>query len=433
MMLVSSLLAAALVAPAADGTLKPTDWPQWRGPNRDGVSPETGLLKAWPSAGPPLAWTAKNLGLGFGAPSVAAGKVFGIGSRDGKDGVWALKEADGSHVWFTPFADTARVGRQTNGPAGTPTYHDGKVYAVSLGGTLACLDAGSGKLLWSKNYVSDFGGRVPMWGFSESPLVDGNKVVCAPGGSKAAVVALAADTGSVIWQTPVNPVGQGNGYSSAVKATVAGVPMYVVLLGQSAGIVGVAADTGKLLWQYNKAALGGVAQIPTPIVRGDKVWFSTSYSGGAALLQLVKTGDKFTVKELKTYRKPELNNHHGGMVLVGDYVYFGHDQNQGYPVCVEFETGEIKWGPERNKDRVAGGSGSAAVTAADGRLYVRYQNGVMVLIDPSPDGLKVVSSFKLPEPDVKSFPQSWPHPVIANGKLYVRDQTVMYCYDVKAK
>lgn len=208
--------------------------------------------------------------------------------------------------------------------------------------------------------------------------------------------------------------------------------MYVVLLGTSSGIVGVNAETGKLLWQYKKKpAAGGVAQIPTPIVKGDHVWVSCSYTGGAALLQIVPKGKgAFEVKEIKSYAKPELNNHHGGMVLVRDYIYFGHDQNKGYPVCVEFKTGDIKWGPITKS--VAGGSGSAAVLYADGRLYFRYHNGVMVLIEPSADDLKVVSSFKLPPPDVRSYSQSWPHPVIANGKLYLRDQHTMHCYDVKA-
>jgi outer membrane protein assembly factor BamB len=196
-----------------------------------------------------------------------------------------------------------------------------------------------------------------------------------------------------------------------------------------------------LLWQYKATpATGGIAQIPIPIVKGDKVWVSSSYGGGAALLQIVPKGtDGFEVKELKSYKKPQLNNHHGGMVLVGDYIYFGHNQNEGNPVCVEFKTGEIKWGPEKPPP---GCAGSAAVLYADDRLYFRYQSstdksadeksGMMVLIEPSPDELKVISSFKLPPPDRKSHPQSWAHPVIANGKLYLRDQNVMYCYNIKA-
>jgi outer membrane protein assembly factor BamB len=424
-----ALLASAIFGGAA---VSAADWPSFRGPNRDGICTETGLLKQWPTSGPPLVWTAKNLGLGWGTPSVADGKIFGIGSRDGKDGVWALKESDGSELWFTSFATLApKILQNTNGPASTPTYSNGKLFVVSSDGTLVCLDANKGTEIWKKNYVSDFGGQIPRWAYTDSVLIDGDKLICIPAGTNAAVAALKPASGDVIWQTPINPIGDGCGYSSPIKATVNGVPMYVALLGSSSGVVGVHADTGKLLWQYKgKAACGGVAQIPMPIVKGDRVWVSSSYGGGSALLQLVpKAKDEFEAKELKAYKKPELNNHHGGMVLVGDYIYFGHDQNEGKPVCVELKTGEIKWGPEKPP---AGAAKSAAVLYADGRLYFRYENRRLVLIEPNPDELKVVSSFELPAPNVKSYPQSWPHPVIANGKLYIRDQNVMYCYNVKA-
>jgi outer membrane protein assembly factor BamB len=422
-----ALLAAAVGGPLAAAA----DWPAFRGPNRDGLSAETGLLKEWPKDGPKQLWTAKNLGLGFGTPSVADGQIFGIGKRDGKDGVWALKEADGSELWFTPFADPpgGRLGPQVNGPGSTPTYHEGKLYAVSLGGTLACLDAKTGKEQWKTSYIDDYGGTVPRWGYNDSVLIDGDKVICAPNGTKAAVVALKAKDGSEVWKTETKSGGAG-GYSSPVKATFDKVPMYVVLLGTDGGVVGVAADSGKVLWQYKgQAAAGGTAQIPIPVVKDDKVWVSTSYNGGSALLQIVKGGDKFEAKEVKAYKKPELNNHHGGMVLVGDHVYFGHNQNDGKPVAVAIKTGEITMEPQPIP---AGGRGSAAVLYADGRLYFRYENGTMVLIEPDPKELKVVSSFKLPKADQQTHSQSWPHPVIVNGKLLVRDQTVMYCYDVKA-
>jgi outer membrane protein assembly factor BamB len=409
------------------------DWPEFRGPNRDGICTETGLLQEWPKNGPPKVWTATNLGLGYGTPSVAAGKIFGLGTRDGKDGVWALKEGDGSELWFTPF-DAPRKISNNNGPSGTPTFHDGKLYAVSSNGKLVCLDAAKGTVLWQDDYLKDFGGKVPGWGYTESVFVDGQKVICTPGGTDATVVALNKDTGKPIWKSPLGQVGGGQGYCSPVKATVNGITMYVVLLGNTGGLVGVNADNGKELWRYNKTAFGGVAQIPMPIIKGDLVWFSTSYpNGGSGLLQLIPKGkDKFDVKELKTYKKDDLSNHHGGMVLVGDYIYFGHDQNQGYPVCVEFKTGEIKWGPDKNASHYGGGKGSAAVLFADNRLYFRYQNRKLVLIEPSPDGLKVVSSFELPEPNVKDKPESWPHPVIANGKMYIRDQDKLYCFNVKA-
>jgi outer membrane protein assembly factor BamB len=423
-----AVIAAALCTAVPAGA---ADWPGFRGPNRDGLCTETGLLRQWPKDGPKQVWTAKNLGLGFGTPSIADGKIFGVGTRDEKDGVWALKEADGSELWFTPFADATKVLNQTNGPGSTPTYHNGKVLTVSINGTLSCMDAAKGTLLWTKSYLKDFGGKIPRWGYNDSVLVDGDTVICTPFGSRGAVAALKLADGEVIWKADVNPLGDGGGYSSPLKATFHGTPMYVVLLGNESGVVGVDAKTGKALWQYTgKPATGGIAQIPIPVVSGDKVWVSCSYGGGSALLQIVSTSTgQFEAKELKAYKKPELNNHHGGMVLVGDHVYFGHDQNKGNPVCVEFKTGDIKWGPEKDP---AGASGSAAVLSADGRLYFRYQNGMLVLIEPNPKELKVVSSFKLPEADQRSHPQSWPHPVIANGKLYIRDQTKMYCYDVKA-
>lgn len=421
----------ALACLILGGAASAADWPAFRGPNRDGLSGETGLLQQWPDGGPKQLWKATNLGVGFGTPSVAEGKIFGVGTRDGKDGVWALNESDGSELWFTPFADTKKVASQTNGPGSTPTYAQGKVLAVSVNGTLACLDAAKGTLVWKKSYTDDFGGKVPQWAYNDSVFVDGDKVICTPCGSKAAVAALKLADGEVVWTADVGPVGGGCGYSSPLKTTYNGIPAYVVLLGDKSGVVALNAETGKLLWQYQgKAATGGVAQIPIPVVQGDRVWVSTSYGGGAALLRIVPKGkDEFAVEEVKAYKKPELNNHHGGMVLVNDFVYFGHNQNGGDPVCVDFKTGEVKWGPEKPP---AGAQRSAAVLYADGRLYFRYENGVMVLIDPSPSELKVVSSFKLPKGDQRSHPQSWPHPVIADGKLLVRDQTVMYCYDVKA-
>lgn len=411
-------------------TASAADWPAFRGPNRDGLCKETGLLKQWPEGGPKQVWQAKNLGLGFGTPSIAAGKIYGIGTRNGKDGVWALKEGDGTELWFTPFAaPPERYARQTNGPGSTPTYHDGKVITVSMNGTVACMDATSGKLVWEKSYIQDYAGKVPAWTYNDSVYVDGDTVICTPSSDKAALVALKLADGSEIWKAEVGKIGGGGGYSSPVKVTILGVPQYVILLGDASGVVGIDAKTGKTLWQYKgKPATGSVAQIPIPIVKDDLVWVSSSYGGGAALLKIEKIGDNFEAKEIKAYKKPELNNHHGGMVLVDGHIYFGHDQNGGSPVCVEFKTGAIKWGPEKSP---AGGQRSAAVLYADGRLYFRYENGVMVLIEPNPNELKVISSFKLPTADQRSHPQSWPHPVIANGKLYIRDQNMLYCYDVK--
>ncbi len=429
-MLIRFLLLACLLSTS---TAFAEDWPTFRGPNRDGISKETGLLKTWPKDGPAKVWTAKGLGLGFGTPTIAKGTIFGMGTRNDKDGIWALKEADGSELWFTPF-DEPRKTNQNNGPSASPTYDDGKVFAVSSNGKLVCLDAVKGEKLWQRDYLADFGGKVPSWGFTDSALIDGDKLICVPGGSKAAVVALDKKTGKDIWKSAIPGGGNdGGGYCSAEKVTLAGRPMYVVLMGKAAGVVGVNPQDGKLLWSYKgKAAGGGVAQIPTPIISNDHVWVSCAYDGGAALLQITSEGtEKFAVKELKAYNKAALNNHHGGMVQVGDFAYFGHDQNNGKPVCVDLINGDIKWGPEKNpatsKDT---DKSSAAVLSADGLLYFRYDNGTMVLIEPSPVSLKVVSSFKETE---RSGKASWPHPVIVSGKLYLRDQDKLTCYDVKAK
>jgi len=424
-----SIVLGLLIAGAA--VAGPNDWPQWRGPARDGKSPEKGLLKSWPKSGPAKSWTATNLGGGFGAPSIAEGKIYGMGTREGKDGVWALNESTGKELWFTPLDDVRNV-NQNNGPASTPTFANGKVYAVTnKNGVVAKLDAKSGKVEWTKSYVKDWGAGVPSWGFCDSVLVDGDSVICAPSSGKAAIAALKIDSGDVKWATAAGNPGGGAGYCSPVKTTIGGVPMYIVVLGNAGGAIGVHAETGKLLWQHKNNAYGGVAQIPTPIVAEDRVFISTAYGGGSALLQLSASGkDSVEMKELWS-AKGDPMNHHGNMILIDGYVYFGHGQNKGVPVCYDFKTGEKAWHADREPQ---GAGGSAAYSYADGMLYIRYQNGLMTLVKPSPkeDDHKIVSQFNLPPPNDKRFSQSWAHPVIANGKLYIRDQNLMYCYNIKA-
>jgi len=422
------LFAAGVLFACAASPSRAEDWPTFRGPNGDGICKETGLLKEWPKDGPPKLWTAKNLGTGFSTPSVADGKIFGMGTRDGKDGVWALKEADGKELWFTTIEEPRRP-NQNNGPSGTPAFSGGKLYAVGSSGKVVCLDAGTGKEVWAADFLKDFKGEIPRWGFTQTPLIDGDKVIVSPGSSTALVVALNKDTGKVLWKTELaGGAGEGHGYSTPVKATVGGIPMYVVLTGKAGGVVGVHADTGALLWQYNTTGFGGVAQISMPVVKDNLVWFSTAYGGGAGLLELTAEGkDKVTVKPVQVYRAT-YQNHHGGMILVGDRVYFGHGQNDGRLTCVDMKTGEKKWGPEPSP--AGGQSRSAALLYADGRLYARYEaTHDLYLIALEDDGFKVVSSFKEPEPSGK---QSWAHPVIANGKLYLRDQDKLHCFNVKA-
>jgi outer membrane protein assembly factor BamB len=422
--MLSVSLAVAVAVLSADA--KTFDWPQWRGPNRDGTSAETGLLQEWPKGGPPLAWTVKGCGGGYASVVVSEGFIYGGGRKDRKDCVWCRKESDGSEVWTTPFAD-GKQGSDDEGVRGTPTVAGGRVYCVSGGGVLVCLDAKTGLEKWKKSYTKDFGGSVQGWGYCESVLVDGETVICTPCANKAAVVALKAKDGEVIWKTEVKNAGGAGGYSSPVKTTVGKTDMYVNLLGNAGGVVGVDAKTGKLLWQYTKI-MNGTANVPTPVVKGDRVWCSTGYDdGGSALLHIKESGGKFEAEELKYYDSKQLQNHHGGMVLVGEYVFLGNRHNSGIPACVEFKTGEIQWKEEKG---AGGGGGSGSVVYADGMLYFRYENGKVALVKANPKKFELAGSFDIPE---KSGKPSWQHPVVANGKLYIRDQDKLHCFDVKKK
>jgi outer membrane protein assembly factor BamB len=411
------LLAAPLAA--QENTHKPYDWPQWRGPNRDGLSKETGLLKQWPEGGPKLLWTAKGVGRAYSSVAVANGRIFTIGDRNKDCVVIALDEATGKELWATRIAPA-----QGDGPRSTPTVDGLNVYALSRQGELACLSVAKGEVRWHKSYKADLGGRMMSgWDYSESPLVDGDKLICTPGGDKAALVALNKYTGEVIWQAPVKDAG-GAGYASPVVTEIGGIRQYITLLGRSGGIVGVDARDGRLLWRYNKMA-NGTANIPTPIVHGDLVFTSTGYGAGSALLQLVPTGSGIDVQERYFLKGRVLQNHHGGLVLVGDYIYGGHGHNDGQPFCLSMKTGKFGWEPRRGP-----GAGSAAVVYADGELYFRYENGVMALIEATPQEYRLKSTFELPR---STGTPSWPHPVVANGRLYIRGNNVLLCYDVKQK
>jgi len=396
-------------------------WPRWRGPNLDAHCAETGLMQKWPDAGPRLVWQVEGLGTGYASVSVAGGKIFMMGRKSGTEHLIALNAADGSPRWSTPLGP----GRNQRGSNCTPTVDGDLVYAISIEGDLICARTDNGETVWRKNFAQDFGGKMmSSWGFSESPLVDGNLLVCTPGGPQAAMAALDKKTGRPVWTTAMpyggSHGGDGAGYSSIVISQGAGVKQYVQLVGR--GVIGVAADTGHLLWRYDRIA-NGTANIPTPIVSGDFVFCSTGYNTGAALLKLTRNGRGVQAVEQYFLDANRLQNHHGGMVLLDGYIYCGHRHNEGFPICVELNTGKIRWGG----DQRGAGSGSAAVLYADGHLYFRYQNGVMALIEATPQRYNLKSSFKLAS--VRA--ESWPHPVIAGGKLLVRDQEVLMCYDVR--
>ena len=404
----SLVLALALGATAANAA----DWTQWRGLNRADYSSETGLLQDWPAGGPKQVWMFKNAGNGYSAPAVVGGRLFTLGTRDGGEVLLALDAKTGSELWAVKVGSILK-NNWGDGPRGTPTVDGGQIYALSGSGNLVCLSTSSGKILWQKS-LTELGGKVPFWGYTESPLVDANQVVVLPGGSKGAVAALNKKTGDVIWQSA--DFTDEAQYSSLVPATINGISQYIGLTMKS--IVGIAAKDGKVLW---KAAFpGATAVIPTPIQKDGYVYVAAGYGVGC---KMVKIGADNTVTDV--YANKVMKNHHGGVVLLGDHLY-GYSDGVGW-VCQDFKTGAEVWS---NKADL----GKGALSGADGRFYCLDQDsGAVALIEASPKGWKEHGRFKLdPQTTIRSKEgRIWTHPVISGGKLYLRDQDLIYCYDVK--
>lgn len=403
--------------------LSSSDWPGWRGPSRDAISTETGLLKQWPENGPALAWQTKGLGAGFSSVAIADDRIYTMGDHGDSQYVIALSLAGGKQLWSTKIGP-AWDDEDSGGPRGTPTVDGDSVYAIGTEGEVVCLDASTGAIRWQKSMPRDYNGKMMSdWKFSESPLVDGNKVVFTPGSFGALLAAVDKHTGKDIWRAEGgarvgNAGSNGAGYSSIVVSNGGGVRQYIQLTGR--GLFCVNAESGKILWNYNRIA-NDVANISTPVVRDDYVFASTGYGTGAVLLKLEKSADGVAAKEVYFLDSKTFQNHHGGFILLGDFLYAGHGHNNGFPICIEFLTGKVRWG---GNIRPEGATGSAAVAYADGHLYFRYQNGVMKLIEASPEGYKETGSFRIPG---VSKP-SWSHPVVLGGKLYLREQDSLLCY-----
>jgi outer membrane protein assembly factor BamB len=398
-------------------------WPQWRGPNRDAVSTEKGLLDRWEEA-PPLVWKAHGLGSGYAGAVVGDGLVCTMGERDGKMTVIAVSDKDGKEIWATEINETD-VDATTSGyssPQSTPTMDGERVYALSPGGHLVCLQTTTGERLWEKSYKRDFGSRRPYFSYSESPLVDGDKLICSPGGAEAGVVALDKKTGAERWRCalsfqPKNSF--GSCYASMVLSHGAGVKQYVQFMAE--GVVGIEAETGKELWRYSGTS--GLSNICTPIVRGDYVYIPCGYYAGSALLKLMPKGDGVEAKEVYFVGINKLRTDSGGAVLVGDYLY-ASDVSSGSPQCIEFSTGKMMWPRKRSP-----GSGAAAVVYADGHVYFRYENGVMLLVAATPGKYQLKGQFQTPGNER----ECWAHPAISNGRLYLRNDDTIYCYDLRKK
>ena len=408
---------AVFVSPAVAAETA-ADWYQWRGPNRDSICKETGLLKTWPADGPELLWKLEGVGIGYTTPSFAGGKMYTMGDRGNSQYLIVYDLASRKELW------AARVGgKHRDGPRCTPAVDGQRVYALGTDGVLVCCDTADGKIQWSKDFAREFGGKMMSgWRWSESPLVDGEKLVCTPGGAEATMVALSKRSGKLIWKCAVADLDSagksGAGYSSIVISNGAGVKQYVQLYGK--GVFGVEAETGKFLWGYNRVA-NGTANITTPIVSGDYVFASTQYSTGSALLKLTRTATGVEAREVWWLGANEFQNHHGGVILMGGHLYGGTNKSGGPPTCIEMTTGKIVW------QKRPPAKGSAAYLWADGLFIVRYESGPVTLVKASPAGYKVVSQFTPP----KGRGPAWPHPVIHDGKLYLRHADILLCYNLR--
>ncbi len=393
----------------------PGHWPQWRGADRTNVSEETGLLKEWPKEGPPLAWKAQGLGEGVASVAVAGGRVYTLGYVGENEHVTALDETTGKQVW------TARIGPALkDNPVmrwlsqRTPTVDEDRLYAVTAGGELICLTARDGQELWRKNYVQDFEGARGIWGYCDRPLVDGDRLICTPGGAAATVVALNKKTGAVIWKGLV-PDGDRADYSTTVVAQVGNVRQYVVFL--HGAVAGFAARDGKLLWRYDKVA-NATANNHSPVVRGDQVFCGSGYGSGIALLKLVAEKEGTRAEEVY-FRKQSLPPWHDSMLLVGEHVFAGTGSTLA---CLELKTGNLVW-----QDRGTLG-GRLSVTCADGYLYLRSQAGQVALVEASPKAYVQRGFLPIPGAVAKGGSTA---PVVTGGRLYLRDDDLLFCYDVK--
>jgi outer membrane protein assembly factor BamB len=391
------------------GIMHAADWPQWQGPDRTGISKETGLLKQWPQAGPPLVWTATGLGTGYGSMAVVGDRIYVQGARMRQSFVIVYNRADGKEAWSKALGPT-ESNDQGSGPRGTPTVDGDRLYVLSEAGDLWCLKT-DGAEVWHRNILRDFRGQQLRWLISESPLVDGQFLVVAPGGPGAGMVKLDKMTGKTVWTA--KDLSDPAGYSSIIAADVQGVRTYMTFTAEAG--VGVRASDGKVMFRYPNAA-NRTANIATPIFANDKVLFTSNYDTGAGLLDLtVQNGE---VKAKEVYFTRNLKNHHGGVVLIDGYLY---GFNDSILTCLEFATGKMIW-----RDRSVG---KGSVMFADGNLYIQGENSTVGLAQATPSGYVEKGRFAIPD---KGYP-SWAHPVISDGRLYVRNQDVMIAYDIKAK
>jgi outer membrane protein assembly factor BamB len=404
--------AIALCTAALGGQTPPvsTDWPQWRGPERTGISQETGLLKQWPQSGPAALWSAAGLGDGYGSISVKGNQVFVQGLKGRDSVVTSLGRTDGKILW-TRVIGPGRDNDRGPGPRSTPTVDGDRVFVLTENGDLAALRAPDGSVVWQRNILRDFSGQNISWLISESPLVDGDKVIVTPGGRGAGMVALDKTTGKTLWVT--KELSDEAGYSSPIVADIGGVRT-VMTLTSSAG-VGVRVSDGKLLWR-NRSAANGTANAATPVFSNNTVFYTSSYGTGGALLALTPQNGEVRAQEV--YFTRDMQNHHGGVIVLGSTLYGFHNSIMA---ALDLPTGKSLW---RNRS-----VGKGAISYADGRFYILSEDHVMGLAEATPAGYREFGRFSIPD---QGWP-SWAHPVVSGGRLYIRNQGTLLAYDVRAR
>ena len=395
------------------------DWPQWRGPHRDGVSTEKGLLKEWPKEGPRLLWKIEDAGSGYSTPAVVGDRVYLLGNQGlENESVRALSAKDGKQIWATQLGKVGNPDQKPPFPGArsTPTVDGNFLYALGSDGDLACLELATGKLLWQKSLRSDFHGKPGQWAYSESPLIDNDTLICTPGGSEATIVALHKKTGAVNWKS-AQPEGDEAAYASAAVTEAGGRRQYVQLLQK--GLVGVDAKTGKPLWRYAKAVSRYGANIPSPVVSDGIVYFGSAGTGGGAVKLMAKDG---SVEVEEVYFESKLPTAIGGTVKVGEFLYGTTAQAL---LCIEFATGKIKW-----EQRIPSAS---SVCTADGRLYLHGENGDVALVEATSEAYHENGRFTPAGGPKRSQPmeKSWAFPVISGGKLLIREHNLLWCYAVQ--
>ena len=406
-------LSWVLLALSAVSLVAAEDWPQFLGPRRDNRSTETGLLTQWPEGGPPLLWRAEGLGHGYSTVAVADGLIYTTGDTETELVITAL-DLSGQKVWQR--ANGAPYTESVPGSRSTPTVTGGKLYHMNGHGNLVCLDAKTGEPVWAVDTFERFGGRPVTWGVAESPLIDGQNVICCPGAEGVFMAALDKDTGETRWTC--TGVGDQHAHVSPRIVEFGGLRQIVTVAAATA--IGVAADTGRLLWRYPHPA---GANCDTPLFDDGDLYLFGTWGVGATKLKLTVNGQDCTAEQV--WHTVDLDNEHGGVMLVDGYLYGHADGNhkRRHLACLDAATGETKWGADDLKGQL-----SAALTFAEGLLYIVTDTGEVGLVRPNPERLEVISRFQIPAGGQGPV---WAFPVVCNGRLYIRHDEFLCAYDIR--